>query len=323
MAAKKSKQAKDQGGARQVAGDPLEITVQEEGPIKRILTIQVPPTRVKSAFDRAYQSLRGRAKVAGFRKGNVPRKILEHNYGDQVSADVVESLIESCCVEALREKEIAGVANPQLLGHDFADGDALTFQVQVEVRPHVDLKTYKGLEVERRIVRVDESHIDDALRSLRERYATLVTEEDRINVATGDVVVFDMEAFSRGERLENASAEGVQMEVGAGRFPDELENGIVGVTRSIPTSIDVHFPEDHRDSELAGKLVRFQVTVREIKNKILPPLNDDLASEVNLEDCDTLADLRKKIREDLEARSGAEADRRARNDLLSQLVDAH
>jgi len=323
MAAKNSKQGKGQGASEQVATEPLEIRVQEEGPIKRNLTVHVPATRVKSAFDRAYQSLGGRAKVPGFRKGKIPRNVLEQNYGDQVRTDVVESLIESCCAEALREKEIAAVANPQLLSHDFADGDVLTFQVQVEVRPPVELKSYKGLEVERRIVQVEESHVDEALSSLRERYATLVTEEDRINVANGDVVVFEMDAYSEGQHLENASGEGVQMEVGAGRFPEELEKGIVGVTRSIPTSIDVHFPEDHRDAELAGKLVRFQVTVREIKNKILPPLNDELASEVNLEGCDTLADLRVKVREDLEARAGAEADRRARNELLNQLVDAH
>ncbi len=302
---------------------PLGIELQEEGPIRRILTVQVPGPRVQAALERAYRDLAGKAKVPGFRKGKVPRKVLEQNYGDQVRSDVVETLIERCCIEALQEKSIDPVANPQLLTKDFADGEALTFQVQVEVRPDFQLDNYKGLDVERRIVRVEDSHVEQALGSLRERYATLLTEEDRVNVAGGDVIVFDMDAFVDGLPMDDASGKGIQIEVGAGRFPEDFEAGVIGVTRGIQTPIDVKFPDDHGDANLAGKLVRFQVTVREIKNKILPALDDDLASEVNIEGVDSLDALRGKVREDLEDRAGTDADRRVRNELLSQLVDGN
>ena len=289
---------------------PLGVELQEEGPIRRILTIQVPGPRVQEAMERAYRDLAGKAKVPGFRKGKVPRKVLEKNYGDQVRSDVVETLIERCCIEALQEKNIEPVASPQLLSKDFADGEALTFQIQVEVRPDFQLDSYKGLDVERRIVRVEDSHVEQALGSLRERYATLLTEEDRVNVAGGDVIVFDMDAFVDGLPMEDASGKGVQIEVGAGRFPEDFETGVVGVTRGIQTPIDVKFPEDHGDAKLAGQLVRFQVTVREIKNKILPALDDDLAREVNIDGVDSLYALRGKIRDCLLYTSPSPRDKR-------------
>jgi trigger factor len=301
----------------------IETSVESQGAVVRRLSVRVPADRVSAAFDEAYDKLRNRAKIAGFRKGKVPRKVLELHYGDSVREDVVKDLIERSCAEALRTHELDAVSAPVLVDQTFSNGDALAYTADVEIRPQFELRDWKGRDLVVRVGRVSENDVDDAIGRLRERMAQLVTEEDRVNVARGDVVVFDMTASSEGKQIDSASGEGYTLEVGAGRFPEDLEKGLIGITRGIPTPIDVRFPDEHADAELAGRLVRFDVTVREIKNKVLPPLDDDFVRELDFKDCDTLADLRAKVREDLERHSRADADRRARNRLLEQLVDEH
>ncbi|RMF22647.1 MAG: trigger factor [Deltaproteobacteria bacterium] len=301
----------------------FQSTVEEQGPVRRVLTVTVPPERVAGEFDRAYRRLGGRVRVPGFRKGKVPRRVLEMRFGEEVREEVVTELIETTCADAIKAEGLDVVSRPRLIQHELDEQTGLRFEAMVDVRPQFELKPYKGLAADLRVVRVEEEDVDRALAALRERYAMLETEEDRVNVSMGDVVVADLAAFCDGEPLEQATGQGVQIEVGAGRFPEELEKQLVGVTRGIETPILVRFEQDHPDPALAGKLVRFDVTVREIKNKILPALDDEFAAEVGIEGCDTLEALRAKVREDLERRERMEAERRMRNDLLSALVEAH
>ncbi|RMD81655.1 MAG: trigger factor [Candidatus Dadabacteria bacterium] len=301
----------------------FEATVEERGPVRRVLSVTVSAERVAREFDRAYRRLGQRVRVPGFRPGKVPRRVLEMRYGDQVREEVVSELIEATCAEAIKEQGLDVVTSPRLIQHELDEQNRLHFEAMLDVRPVFELKPYKGLAAERRVVRVSEEDVDKALASLRERFAILETEEDRVNVAQGDVIVADLEAFCDGQPLAKGTGQGVQIEVGSGRLPEQLEKQLVGVTRGIRTPILVRFEHDHPDPDLAGKLVRFDVTVREIKNKILPALDDEFAAEVGIEGCQTLADLRAKIREDLERREQADADRRMRNEVLAALVEAH
>ncbi len=298
-------------------------SVEEQGPVRRVLTVTVPPEHVEREFERAYKRLGGRVRVPGFRKGKVPRRVLEMRFGDEVREEVVTELIEGACADAIKEQGLDVVSRPRLIQHELDEQTGLRFEAMVDIRPHFELKPYKGLAADLRIVRVEEDDVDRAIAALRERYAVLETEEDRVNVAMGDVIVADLAASCDGEPLEQATGEGVQIEVGAGRLPEELEKQLVGVTRGIETPILVRFEQEHPDPDLAGKLVRFDVTVREIKNKILPRLDDEFASEVGIEGCETLEQLRTKVREDLERRERLDAERRMRNELLSSLVEAH
>lgn len=301
----------------------LQVTIREEGPVKRRLEIHVPATRVSKETDDAYRRLGGRVQIPGFRRGKVPRRVLEERYADDVRTDVVRHLVEETCAEAVRENALAVVASPEVVEHGLTDEGILHYVAVVEIRPSFELGEYKGLAVTRKIDRVEDSHVDAMIDRLRERLAVLSTEEERVNVAAGDVIEFDMSATSDGLPLEKASGTGVKMEVGTGRFPQEFETGIVGVTRGIETPIDVHFPTDHGDPELAGKLVRFAVTVRVIKNKVLPLVDDDFVKDLGWEGCESVEDLRMKIRSDLEAHAAREADQRMRGELLGRLVEAH
>lgn len=299
----------------------LQVTVKEEGPVKRKLEICVPAARVSKETDEAYRRLAGRVQIQGFRRGKVPRRVLEQRYADEVHSDVVRHLVEESCAEAVRENSLPVVASPEVVEHTITGEGALRYVAIVEVRPSFELGDYKGLEITRKINRVEDSHVDEMVHRLRERLAVLSTEEDRVNVAAGDVIEFDMSATSEGQTIEKASGTGVKMEVGAGRFPEEFEKGILGVTRGIETPIDVHFPADQGDPELAGKLVRFAVTVRTIKNKVLPAVDDDFVKDLGWEGCETVEQLRAKIRADLEAHALRDADQRMRGELLGRLVE--
>jgi trigger factor len=297
-------------------------TLEDRGSVLKALTVTVPADEVSRAFDETYKRIGRKAQLRGFRKGKVPRKVLEEVYGESAREDVVHDLIRHACAEAVRQQELDVVSDPELLSHDLKESGELVFEALVEVRPQFELGTYAGLEIDRKVVRITESHVDSAIESLRERMAALQTEEDRVNVAQGDIVVFDMSASSRGEPIESASGEGVQLEVGSGRFPEDFEKQLVGVTRSITTPIEVQFPEDQGEPELAGKLVRFDVTVREIKNKILPDLDDAFAAEV-YDDCETVEQLRARVRSTLEERAAHDADHRLRGELIEMLVGRH
>ena len=305
--------------------DPInqKVTVNNEGSVRRSLRVEIGPEFVRTEFDRAYNALRNRASIRGFRKGKAPRAILEQRFGESVREDVVKALIERGCGQAIKDENLEIVANPQLVSQELSDDGEFKFEVLVEVKPEISLRDYKGIEYVRRVQQVDDDNIDRVVSDLRERNAILETEEDRVNVQHGDVLLMDLDTVCEGERLEEASGEGVGMEVGSGRFPEEFEKQIVGVTRGIVTPIDVHFPDDHQDEKLAGRLVRFNTTVKEIKNKILPPVDDDFVANLGVDDCDTIDDLRAKIREDLEHRADYEADRQARNELLTAFVDMY
>ena len=301
----------------------LQVTVKEEGPVKRRLEVRVPAERVKAETEQAYRRLAGRVQLPGFRRGKVPRRVLEDRYDHDVRHDVLRHLVEETCAEVVRAKEIPVVSSPEVAEHAFDADGTIRYDAVLEVRPSFELGQYNNLEVTKKIERVDEVRVDEMLARLRERMAVLQSEDERVNVQHGDVLEFDMTASCEGHVLEKASGTGIKIEVGAGRFPDEFERQLVGVTRAIETPIDVHFPPEHSDPDLAGKLVRFAVTVRAIKNKILPVVDDEFAKDLGWDDCATVEQLRSKIRADLEAHANQEAERRMRGELLGRLVDEH
>ncbi len=301
----------------------IESKVEVTGPVARTIKVSVAAAAVAAELDRSYANLKRKAQVKGFRKGKVPRPILEQHYGEEVLRDVISDLIEKACGEAVRENELNIVAPPRLLDHKYEAGQALEFAAGVELRPEFTLGQYRNLEAVRRVVRVEEQHVDKALVSLRERSAVLETVEDRVNVAPGDIVVFDMYGFHQDEAVKGASGQGIQLEVGSGRFPEDFEKQLVGVTRSIKTPINVSFAEDYANEEMAGKTIRFDVTVSEIKKKVLPDLDDDFVQELGIEGCDDLEQLRARVRQDLEARARSDADRELRQSLLEQISESH
>jgi len=302
----------------------IQSTIEETGPIARTLKVSVSPDHVRSRFDRAYKSLQGKAQLKGFRKGKAPRPMLEQVYGAQVERDVLSELIEEGCAQSIREHKLDIVTAPRLVKHDYeGGGSGLSFEAAVDIRPDVKLGKYLGLETEKLIARVEDSHVDAAVESLRSRMAVLRIEEERTTVEKGDVIVFTMFGFEGDTAVPGTAGEGLLLEVGSGRFPEDFEKQLPGVVRGLRTPITVTFSDSHTDENLRGKTIRFDVTVTEIKVKVLPPLDDNLAAEAGVEGVETLEALREKIREDLGARARRDAERRMQNTLIGRLVETH
>lgn len=301
----------------------IQSTIEETGPIGRTLKVSVSSERVRGSFDKAYRKLQAKAQLKGFRKGKAPRRLLEESYGHEIEKDVLTELIEEGCAFTIREQKLDVVAPPRLLKHEYAAGGDFTFEAAVDLRPDVGLGQYKGLSVEKLVTKVEDPHVEAALSALRDRMAVLQVEEKRATVEKGDIVVFNMFGFDGVEPVPGTTGDGLLLEVGSGRFPEDFETQLVGVTRDVRTPITVVFSDEHADENVRGKTIRFEVTVTEIKVKVLPPLDDSLAAESGVEGCDTLDALRDKIREDLRARAQRDADRQVRNTLVGGLVEAH
>lgn len=301
----------------------ISSTMEETGPAARTLKISVSPEHVRGRFDAAFRKLQAKAHLKGFRKGKAPRALLEQAYGEEVERDVVGELIEEACVESIREHGLDVVAAPRLVHQELGEGGSLNLEIGVDIRPDVGLKDYRNLTAERVVVRVEDRHVDAMIEALRQRLAVLRVEEERTMVEPGDVVVIDMHGFDGDAPVPGTSGEGIVLEVGAGRFPEEFEKQLVGVQRGAPAPITVNFGEDYADDNLRGKSIRFEVTVTQIKTKVLPAIDDNLASEAGVEGVETLDALRERIREDLRQRARREADRRVQDVLLGRLVDSH
>lgn len=301
----------------------IQSTVEESGPIARTLKVSVSAAHVRGGFDSAYRKLQGRAQVKGFRKGKAPRPMLEKVYGAEIERDVLTDLINEGCAHAIREHNLDVVTAPRLVRHEYAGEGGLSFEAAVEIRPDVKLGQYKELPAERVIARVEDSHVDAALEGLRGRMAVLRVEEGRDTVEKGDIILFTMYGFDGDKPLAEMSGEGLMLEVGSGRFPEEFETKVVGIRRGERTPITVSFSEEHGDESLRGRTIRFDVTVSEIKVKVLPELDDNLAAESGIEGCDTLDALREKVRQDLRERARREGERRMQNALIGRLVSAH
>jgi len=301
----------------------ISSTIEEAGPVTRTLKISVSPEHVRGRFDAAFRKLQARAHLKGFRKGKAPRALLEQAYGEEIERDVVGELIEEACVESIREHGLDVVAAPRLVHQELGEGGSLSLEIGVDIRPDVGLKDYRNLAAERLVVRVEDKHIDAMIDALRQRMAVLRVEEERGVVEPGDIVVMDMHGFDGDSPVPGTSGEGVVLEVGSGRFPEDFEKQLVGASRGVRTPVTVSFGEDYTDDNLRGKTIRFDVTVSEIKTKILPEIDDNLAAEAGLEGVETLEALRERVREDLSARARREAERRVQDVLLGRLVDAH
>lgn len=301
----------------------IQSTIEETGPINRTLKVSVSPEHVRGCFEKAYRKLQGQAHLKGFRKGKAPRPMLEKAYGAEVERDVLTEIIEEGCAQTIREHKLDVVTAPRLVKHEYAGEGGLSFEAAVDIRPDVGLGQYTGLAVEKLVVKVTDANVDAAIESLRGRMAVLRLEEERTTVQEGDVIVFTMFGFDGDKPVPGTAGEGLLLEVGSGRFPEDFEKQLVGIERGRRTAVTVAFSEEHADENVRGKTIRFEVTVTEIKVKVLPPVDDSLAAEAGVDGCDTLAALREKIREDLRQRAGRDAERRMQNALIGKLVEAH
>ena len=266
------------------------------------LTITVEAAKFDAAVDSAYQKNKGKIALPGFRKGKAPRAMIEKMYGTGVFfEDAANELIPEAYETAAKESELEIVAQPEIEVTQMDKGTDFIFTATVAIKPEVTLGDYKGIEVEKKEAEVSEEEITAEIDKAREANSRLITIEDRAT-EDGDTVIIDFDGYVDGKQFEGGYAEDYTLVLGSHSFIDNFEDQLVGKNLGEDVEVNVTFPEEYHVDELKGKPAMFKVSVKEIKEKQLPELNDEFAQDVS--DFDTLdeykADVEKKILENKE-----------------------
>ena len=281
------------------------------------LTVEFTPEEFEAAVNKAYLKGRGRISIPGFRKGKAPRRIIEAMYGTGAFyEDAVEELYPTALENAVKEKNLAIVGRPSVTDMSVGEDKSLTLKFLVSLYPEVKVEGYKGIAAPKPAVTVSDADIDRELGKVREQNAREETVEREAR--SGDIANIDFVGYMDGKPFEGGKGEDYDLELGSGTFIPGFEDQIVGHSVGDEFDVNVTFPEAYAP-ELAGKDATFKVTLKGVKMKELPELDDEFAKDVS--EFDTLDEYKASIRKDLEKKRADEADRAFRDVVISRLVD--
>jgi len=299
----------------------MKVAVEDISPVKKKLNIEIAPDSVLKEMDKAISDVAKKAKIPGFRPGKAPKAIVEKHYGEEVRSEVMNRLISDSYLKALQEHSLNPVDVPEIDNvSSLAKGSPLTFTATVEVRPNIVLGTYDGIEVKEKDINVSDEEVNQTIDRLREMYAQLEVVEGR-PLDKNDTAIIDFEGHREGKPIDGAKASDYMLALGTNALIPGFEDQLTGMNRGETREIKVTFPADYNKKDLAGKDADFKVTLKEIKKKVLPELNDEFAKDIGGNK--SVDELREGIKKDLEARKRDELASAQREELLSKLVDAH
>jgi trigger factor len=291
------------------------------------LEVAIPGSRSQACYDSAVEKLSRTVKLPGFRKGRVPRPVLLQQIGSlRIRATALEELVDSACRDALEIEKVAAISRPELsegfevVLERFQPGSDLTITLELDVEPSPSLKKTKGLKAEAEAITYEPARVDELLDQSRKQLATLVPVEDR-SAASGDVAVLSFSGVyaDTDEPISGGSSDAMEVELDEGRMIPGFVEGVIGMAVGDTKTVDCQFPESYPQEDAAGRKARFEISLKELKTRELPALDDAFAQQAS--DKQTLAELR----EELETRLKDDAERRAkaaRHDaLLGALVE--
>lgn len=295
----------------------MKVAVEELEACKRRLAVEAPVDVVQKEWERAYGRVQKQARLPGFRKGHVPRSLVKLHFADDVRREVAEHLIPDVYRQALTEARIDPVNEPDLQEVKLEENAPLSFVAVVEVKPAIALSDYKGLDVQHAPPPVSDDDVARTVEQMREQQAEF-RSVDRA-AAEGDLVIVDYTLAP--EAHDPTTANGYHFVVGSGSVMPEIDAAAVGMRAGEKKEIALHFPDDHRMESLRGKSGTASLSVKEVKEKILPPLDDDFAK--SLGQFDTLDALRAEVRTQLEARREVEQRRELEDKLVEDALKRH
>lgn len=283
------------------------------------LTIEVSAEELEKALESAYQKNKNKMSIPGFRKGKVPRKMIEQMYGAAVFyEDAANEIIPDAYEKALEECNEEVVSSPTIDVVQIEKGKPFIFTAEVALKPEVALGKYKGVKVEKTEVTVTEEEIAAQIEKERENSARTITVTDRA-VKDGDITTLDFEGFVDGVPFEGGKGGDYPLTIGSGSFIPGFEEQLIGAEIGKETEVNVTFPADYHSADLAGKAAVFKCTVKEIKEKELPKLDDEFASEVST--FDTLAEYKEDVKKTLEQQKADAAKSAKEEAVISAVIE--
>ena len=283
------------------------------------LTVEVSAEDFKAAIKKAFNKNKNRFSIPGFRKGKAPQAMIEKMYGAGVFyEDAADEAINASYAEAMKESGLDIVSRPEVTIEKIGKDEPFVYSALVAVKPEVTLGQYKGVEVEKADASVSAEDVEAELKKVQEQNARLLTVEDR-GVEDGDQTVIDFEGFVDGKGFEGGKAEDYPLTIGSHSFIDTFEEQLIGKKIGEECEVNVTFPTEYHAADLAGKPATFKVTVKEIKVKELPELNDEFASEVS--EFDTLDEYKKDVEKKLAEKKEIEANSKNEDAVVAKVVE--
>ncbi len=296
----------------------MSVTVEEVSAIRKKLSIEVAADVVAKELENGYKKVAKTADIKGFRKGKVPRAMLEKHYGPRVEHEAGNSLINNSLYKTMIDNKIEAVSQPEIVEMgSVVKGESFTYQAEVEVRPEVTAKDYTGLKLEKEKLEFDESVVEQQIEQMAASRVQLeVTKRKKAREA--DTVIVDFEGFIDDTPFENGAAKDYQLELGSNSFIPGFEDQLIGMKREEEKEINVTFPEGYGAKELAGKPAMFKVLLKEIKEKVEPKIDDDFAKEMGSEN---LEDLRAKVKENAIKQEEGRINGQLQEGLMAALIE--
>ena len=287
--------------------------------VRKKIRVTIPEDRVKQEFDTAYRNVAKKVKIKGFRPGKAPRSVVSSYYKDQISQEVIIRLIQDSLPKITTEEGMIVVSEPSIDNSPLEEGKEFTYTATFEVKPVIEVKEYQGLEAISDKLEITPEKAEERLKAIQESHASLKSIEGEEAIKEGIFAVIDFQGFSEGKPLEGGKIVGHLLEVRTGSFIPGFCEQLVGMKKGEGREFVLDFPSDYERSEFAGKKVTFQVKVNDLKEKIIPLLDDDFAKDLG--EFNNLEDLKKKVMDTLEAEEKERIKNQLQNDLISSLIE--
>ena len=299
----------------------MDVVVEDVNALTKKVTITLPADGVQKKLDKAYGKLQRETKLKGFRRGKVPRKVIVRHYQGQVEAEVGEKLVQETYFDAIEQEGVDPVVHPEIKEPAFNEDGTFTYVANIDIRPEFELGDYKGLEIEKDSTPISDAAIDIEIEEMRRDMAPLKSVEGR-TVENGDVVVVDFEGFHNDKAMKEVKNDNYSVDVGSGKLSPEFEEKLVGMKQDEEASHEVEFPAHYNNPVLAGKTVEFRVKIKDVKERVLPEVNDDFAKDVDAAH-NTIDDLRESIRQTLQTQKDEKAEGETTDRLMHELLKNH
>lgn len=292
----------------------MPFTVEDLSSTKKKISVNVAAEVVDHAYESAYNQVRRKANIKGFRKGKIPDSILDQYYGSEIEMECLNHLVRETYEQVLREKNLVPVLDPQFDVGPINRGTPYAYSLTVEVRPTIELKDYKGLTLKKREAKVEASEVDQQLSQIQQARAELKPTAEGAALAKGMVATIDFEGTIDGKVFDGGTAKGYQLEYGNGRFLKDFEAQIEGMKAGETRVIDVTFPSDYFEASLQNKPAKFTVTLQALHTKDLPKIDDEFAKDMGKDSLDV-------IRKEIEQGLLAQKEKAFRGDYAKEVID--
>lgn len=298
---------------------PVAIKMEELSAVKKKLSFEIPWLEVKEELDAVYRDIGKKAKLKGFRPGKAPRKVLEIYFKEQAEGDTISNIINKHYWQEVEDKGIMPISKPEIAEEGLKENTDFSFTVSFETEPQFEPRGYKGIEVEKENISLTDKDIEDRFEQIRQMYATMEEVKEERPTRKGDFVTIDFDGSLDGESYKELKAENFFLEIGSGRFIPGFEDQLVNMSVGETKTFDITFPEDYQEKKFAGKEVSFTVTIKNIKEKKLPELNEDFIK--NFERYNSLDDLKKDVVKSLEDESEKMSQAKFQENIMKVLLE--